>query len=138
MIDIKKYASIINLEYPYPSSHVKMSLEKRATQFLPFSALSGYSDEINEKDRIVYDKIELSDDKIMEINDKLRYLKDHLHDNIVVCITYFEHDSKKSGGVYLKLNDTIKKIDEVNSILYFKNNQNIRIDDILKIEYDIL
>ena len=115
-----------------------MNLEKRATQFLPFSALSGYSDEINEKDRIVYDKIELSDDKIMEINDKLRYLKDHLHDNIVVCITYFEHDSKKSGGVYLKLNDTIKKIDEVNSILYFKNNQNIRIDDILKIEYDIL
>ena len=138
MIDMKKYASIINLEYPYLSSHVKMSLEKRATQFLPFSALSGYSDEINEKDRIVYDKIELSDDKIMEINDKLRYLKDHLHDNIVVRITYFEHDSKKSGGTYLKLNDTIKKIDEVNSILYFKNNQNIRIDDILKIEYDIL
>ena len=61
-----------------------------------------------------------------------------MHDNIVVRITYFEHDSKKSGGTYLKLNDTIKKIDEVNSILYFKNNQNIRIDDILKIEYDIL
>ncbi len=42
-----KYNDIINLPHHISSKHTPMSLESRAAQFAPFSALTGYEDEIS-------------------------------------------------------------------------------------------
>lgn len=57
------YSDIINLEHPEPKNHVRMSKENRAGQFSPFSALSGYSEELKETRRLVDKFLELDEDK---------------------------------------------------------------------------
>ena len=47
----KKYLDIINLPHHVSKKHEKMSLELRAAQFAPFSALTGYKEIINETER---------------------------------------------------------------------------------------
>lgn len=39
-----EYDDIIDLPAPEPRNHPRMPMQKRAAQFAPFSALSGYSE----------------------------------------------------------------------------------------------
>ena len=43
-----KYEDIINLQHHESKKHPRMSLEERAAQFAPFSALTGYEDAVKE------------------------------------------------------------------------------------------
>lgn len=49
-------------------------------------------------------------------------------------ITYFEKDKTKSGGQYMEGVLSFKRIDGLNKVLYFKENIQIQIDDIVDIE----
>ncbi|WP_073091409.1 hypothetical protein [Selenomonas ruminantium] len=42
--DIKEFADIINMPRPEPKRHPRMPKEKRAAQFAPFAALTGYEE----------------------------------------------------------------------------------------------
>lgn len=53
------YDDIINMEHHVSTKHPRLSIEQRAAQFAPFSALAGYSDEVNETARLTDRKIEL-------------------------------------------------------------------------------
>ena len=46
-----KYDDIINLLHPTSKKHPRMSRQNRAAQFSPFSALTGYDEEIREMAR---------------------------------------------------------------------------------------
>ena len=53
------YADIINLPRPEPKNHPRMAMEKRAAQFAPFAALSGFQEhlrqaEMEQEARITY------------------------------------------------------------------------------------
>lgn len=50
-----EYDDIINLPHHVSPRHPRMSLQARAAQFAPFSALTGYSDEIEKSARRVED-----------------------------------------------------------------------------------
>ena len=67
-----KYDSIINLPHYEPKYHKRMSKMQRAAQFNPFSALTGYDDMVKEVSRLVNERIEISEDKKEEINNKNR------------------------------------------------------------------
>lgn len=41
---IEEYEKIINLPRPEPKCRPRMPMEKRAAQFAPFAALTGYED----------------------------------------------------------------------------------------------
>lgn len=45
---MEEYDDIINLEHPTSQHHPRMSMEQRATQFAPFSALTGYNDAVQQ------------------------------------------------------------------------------------------
>ena len=47
-MDQKSYDDIINLPHHISKKHPQMSLEKRAAQFAPFAALTGFEDVIND------------------------------------------------------------------------------------------
>ncbi len=56
---IEEFADIINLPRPEPRNHPRMAMEKRAAQFSPFAALTGYEDVVEQtakehEDRITY------------------------------------------------------------------------------------
>lgn len=113
------------------SKYPKMSMSDRAAQFAPFAALTGHKEAVIEQGRITQEKRLLSNEEKLEINEKIIEL---INLKSKCRITYFEKDKTKSGGKYLNRVLSFKRIDELNKVLYFKENIQIQIDDIVDIE----
>lgn len=113
------------------SKYPKMSMSDRAAQFAPFAALTGHKEAILEQQRTTQTKHILSNEEKLEINEKIIEL---INLKSKCRITYFEKDKTKSGGKYLNRVLSFKRIDELNKVLYFKENIQIQIDDIVDIE----
>lgn len=113
------------------SKYPKMSMSDRAAQFAPFAALTGHKEAILEQQRTTQTKRILSNEEKLEINEKIIEL---INLKSKCRITYFEKDKTKSGGQYLKMVLSFKRIDELNKTLFFKENIQIQIDDIVDIE----
>ena len=113
------------------SKYPKMSMSDRAAQFAPFAALTGHKEAVIEQGRITQEKRILSNEEKFEINEKIIEL---INLKSKCRITYFEKDKTKSGGKYLNRVLSFKRIDELNKVLYFKENIQIQIDDIVDIE----
>ena len=106
-----KYDDIIKLEHHVSKIHPRMSLEARSAQFAPFSAVTGYEDEVSEVARVTENQIEVTDEIRNDINKKLRYIKHNPSQQ--VSITFFVKDTKKQGGKYETTTGLVKKIDDI-------------------------
>ena len=131
---MSNYDDIIHMKRPV-SRREKMSIENRAAQFAPFSALSGYNEACREVERITDNKKLLSDGVVEVINEKLNYIKMNILDVGEVRVRYFLKDIKKKGGSYIEKSGYVKKVDANGEMLYFKDGTSIKFDDILEIEF---
>ena len=113
------------------SKYPKMSMSDRAAQFAPFAALTGHKEAVIEQGRITQEKRSLSNEEKLEINEKIVEM---VKLKSKCRIIYFEKDRTKSGGQYMESVLSFKRIDELNKVLYFKENIQIQIDDIVDIE----
>lgn len=113
------------------SKYPKMSMSDRAAQFAPFAALTGHKEAILEQQRITQTKRILSNEEKLEINEKIVEM---VKLKSKCRITYFEKDKTKSGGQYMESVLSFKRLDELNKTLFFKENIQIQIDDIVDIE----
>lgn len=127
---MSKYDDIINLPR-YEIKHKRMSIESRSAQFSPFSALTGYEDEVHEIGRLTDSRIELSDEQKENISYKLQ---DAIDNNREVIVTYFVKDLKKSGGKYLDKIGVIKKYDLIKKEIIFFDKISIPIMDVIDIK----
>ncbi|MBQ3511518.1 MAG: hypothetical protein IJA30_04405 [Bacilli bacterium] len=132
---MSKYDDIINMKRPQ-SKRDKMSIENRAAQFAPFSALSGYNDACREVERITDNKKILSDGVLDIINEKLNYIKRNISDIGIITVKYFVKDLKKNGGSYQEKSGYVKKIDVNDNAIYFKDGTIIKFNDILMIDIE--
>jgi len=103
----------------------KMSMDKRAAQFLPFQAVKGLDEALLAKEKIKVPKIELSDEMAEELDKKMHNIKKGL---ILTCV-YF------NKGEYLQVTGMVARFDEVARILQIVNTK-IKFDDILDIEFE--
>ena len=131
---MSEYDDIINLERPISKKRTPMSIESRAAQFAPFSALTGYSEAVKETARLTDNKKILSDGIKEVINEKINYIKNNLKSIGEVQITYFINDKKKSGGKYTTITGLVKKIDINNCLIYMVNGTIISFDNISNID----
>ncbi len=113
------------------SKYPKMSMSDRAAQFAPFAALTGHKEAILEQERITQTKRVLLNEEKLRINEKIIEL---MNLKSKCRITYFEKDKTKSGGQYMESVLSFKRIDELNKTLFFKENIQIQIEDIVDIE----
>lgn len=113
------------------SKYPKMSMLDRAAQFAPFAALTGHKEAILEQERITQTKRILLNEEKLRINEKIIEL---MNLKSKCRITYFEKDKTKSGGQYMESVLSFKRLDELNKTLFFKENVQIQIDDIVDIE----
>lgn len=113
------------------SKYPKMSMSDRAAQFAPFAALTGHKEAVIEQGRITQEKRILSNEEKLEINEKIVEM---VNLKSRCRITYFEKDKTKSGGKYIQDVLSFRRLDELNKVLYFKENIQIQIDDIADIE----
>ena len=130
------YERIVDLSRPL-SSRPKMSALDRAAQFSAFAALVGLDEQIVETARLVDSKIELSEDDIERLNQKLLLLMQKVSEDEeypevrVIC---FVPDERKDGGAYAVKNGTVKRIDDVFRKVLFTDGSEIGISDILDLE----
>lgn len=134
---MNKYDKIINLKHYDPKFHKRMSIENRSCQFAPFSALTGYDDDVKEAGRITEDERRLTEEDIDEINKALILIKSNIKDMPLVKITYFIKDNKKRGGKYNTLIARVKKIDEFKNFIVLDNNEKIFLKNIKEIILDL-
>ena len=100
----------------------KMSKENRAKQFMPFAALKGHLEALRKKEKIVVEKMELSDEYKEELDRKLR----QVHKNDMITVVYYHEEE------YLKLTGMVSRIDETARILKIVNTK-IDFDDLYEI-----
>lgn len=131
---MKDYSDIINLEHPEPKNHLRMSMENRAAQFSPFSALSGYAEELKEARRQVDREKDLNEDKKELMEYRLHEIRFHLKEHPMIKITYFIEDSKKKGGFYKTITGIIKNLDLNQKEIVLEDKTKISIDKISEIE----
>lgn len=129
------YDDIIHLDRPVSKRHRPMERAKRAAQFAPFAALTGYDDCISEASRFVDKPLELDEQALEELNQRL---SDTLSDpSSRVRFTIFRPDPLKEGGVTEERIGQIKKFDEYTGVVTLQSGlkiyaQHIRAIEILK------
>lgn len=129
-----KYDDIINLPHHISQKHPQMPIMDRAAQFSPFAALSGHGAAIIETARLTEEKIELDESMKIALSDRLQIILDRLKEYPEIAITYFQPDTKKDGGAYITVVNTVKKIDEYERIVVMTDGTAIPIDEIISID----
>jgi len=128
------YRDIINLPHHQSTKRPHMSQHDRAAQFAPFAALRGYDEEIAETARLTDERQELSSEDIALLNQRLHIIIDNIKSKPEIAITYFVPDDKKDGGAYVTKKVNVRRIDEVERLIYFTDNSRISIDDVFGID----
>lgn len=92
---------------------------------------------IKETGRLTDKRIELGESAIAELDVKLQLLVDMIAEHPEISVTYFQPDEKKAGGAYVTDAGAVKKIDDVERTIIFKDGKIIPISDVLEIECEL-
>lgn len=132
------YDDIINLPHHISRRHPQMPPENRAAQFAPFAALTGYEDAIGETGRLTEAEVELTEDEISVLNEKLTALEAVLREQprTEVQVTYFEPDLYKAGGEYRTITDTVRRIDHYRKCLVMESGDVIAMNRLKEIVWE--
>ncbi len=128
------YGDIINLPHPEPVGHPRMSMEKRAAQFSPFAALSGYEEAVLETERLTEERIVLDEAELEILDNRINEIMS-MEEPPEVKITYFIPDERKVGGRYETVMDRISKIDRYKGKIVMENGTIIPVKEVVSIEY---
>ncbi len=126
------YEDIIDLPYPYPSSHRKMPQSNRAAQFAPFAALNGFEEAIEQASQVLEKRKILDESQKEDINKQIIFLKNQPQNTIRVRICYFQKLSSNDEGQTLVYEDILSKVKD--NYLLFSLKNKIFFEDIYEIE----
>lgn len=131
------YEDIVNLPPHISKRHPQPSMMDRAARFAPFAAITGYEEMVLEEARVTEKRIDLDEGALALLNEKLNMIQEFLDEEPEVTITYFEPDKKKSGGAYVSVTGTVKRIDEYEHIVLMNDSKQIPIGEIYDIQSEL-
>ena len=131
------YDDLLHLPHPTSKTHPRMSRLDRAAQFSPFAALTGYDDAVKETARLTDRRVELGDDELAALDERLRLVLAWENDPPLVSVTWFQPDQRKEGGSYVTTQGRIRKVDELKRILVMEDGGKIPVDDIVEMDSEI-
>lgn len=88
-------------------------MDNRAKQFVPFAAVKGYEEALRAKEKIVVEKIELSEEKKAELDFKLHQIKK----NDIITVVYFYKDE------YIQIEGMVSRLDTDARVLKIVNTK---------------
>ena len=133
----RSYDDIIDLPHPTSAKHPRMPVADRAAQFSPFAALTGYEAAVQETARLTDERIELNEDELAALDEKLRTVLAWNGEAPLVSITYIQADDRKAGGSYNTAQGYIRKLDELRRVIVMQDGSKIPVDDVLEISSKI-
>ena len=128
----RNYEDIIDLPHHVSATRPHMSMSGRAAQFLPFAALTGYGEAIEEAARLTDRRIELSESEQAELSDKLARLNARLPAE--ASITHFVPDERKDGGRYVTETAVIRQIIPSAGHMLLEGGKTIDLDCVIDVE----
>ena len=128
------YEDIVNLPRPISKKHPQPTMSDRAARFAPFAAITDYEAMVLEEARETEERIVPDENALSLLNEKLNILQEFPDKISEIKVTYFVPDKKKSGGAYVTVKGSVKKIDAYKKILIMRDEKKIPIEDISKIE----
>ena len=131
------YGDIIHLPHYEPKRHKRMDLYKRAAQFAPFAALTGYGDSIDEAARYTDERMDLSEDENSRMDRLITILQAEMDKAPEICVTHFVPDENKTGGSYIVTEGRVKKIDPTDRSLVMYGGKKIRLEHIIDMSGEI-
>lgn len=130
----QRYEDIIALPRHRSLRHAPMPRIGRAAQFAPFAALTGYDAAVQETARLTQHQLEVDEEGLMLMDEKLHALLEIIRDQPQVTITFFEPDAKKAGGAYLSVTGRIRRVDEINRQIILTDRTVIDMDSVCEID----
>ena len=127
------YDDIIDLPRPVSKKHPPMPMMKRAAQFLPFAALTGFEGEIAEAARLTEPAPELGEDALVALDERLALLRQRLSDRPEITLTRFLPDEKKAGGRYETVTGRVRRLDEAGRTLILVDGTKIDLDSVVEL-----
>lgn len=103
----------------------KMDRAERAKQFLPFDALKGFRETLAQKERIVVERVELSEEYREELDRRMQQVLK----NDIITVVYF-HD-----GEYVQVTGMVSRLDVTSRIIKIVNTK-ISFEDIYEIRWE--
>lgn len=97
-------------------------MSDRARQFLPFDALKGFKEAIKEREKIKVDKIELSEEALVELEYKLKQVKKGM---IIKVVHYDNKEYIETFGMVSEFNETFNYLVIVKTKILFEDILNI-------------
>ena len=128
------YDDILHLSRPVSGRHARMSMVDRGAQFSPFAALVGYEQVLQESARLTQEETFLDESSKELLDRKLRFLADHPGRMEQVRFLCYRPDERKSGGSFLWLEGSVKKIDLYRRRVVLADGQEFAIEDIRSID----
>ena len=129
-----KYDDMIGLGHHVSRTHPPMARIKRAAQFAPFDALTGFGAAIHEAGRETEEKKELSEEEIDMIDARLAVVQQHIKEQPNIAVTYFLPDDKKAGGRYVTVSGNVKMLDGIGHRIIMADGTSIPMNDVRLIE----
>lgn len=128
----QNYDDILGLSRPVSRRHMPMPLSKRAAQFSPFAALTGYEEAVRESARITLPPPNLADDEQELLDRSLQQVM--AAPSPKAAITYFVADAYKDGGRYETRTAVIKRLDHAHQQLVLQDGTRIDLIHIVRIQ----
>ena len=128
------YGDILTCDYRGIQNHTPMSMDKRAAQFLPFSALTGFGEVIEEAAVRTEEAREMSMDGKEEINRRLNCLRRHEKERPDVTVTFFRQDALRPGGHTETVQGTLVRVDGIEQTITLKAFGALAMDRIIHLE----
>lgn len=130
------YSDIIHLPHHRSANHPHMTMHDRATQFAPFSALTGYDSIVQETARLTQSRPQPDAAELEQLNRKITSLLTHPDAKPVIKITCFIPDEKKSGGSYREETGVVEKVDLTGKWIIMESGNIYSADNICAIDGD--
>lgn len=131
------YEDIIHMPHHTSEKHPRMPMEKRAAQFNPFAALTGYDEAVGETGRVTEEFADLTEDRKLELNEKLMMLHGAMADQPFVTVSWFRPDEKKLGGAYVTTSGVLCRISDLDRTITV-DNLIIPVDRIMEIDSPVI
>ncbi len=103
-----------------------MDRGSRAKQFMPFDALKGFREAVAEKERILVDKRDLSEEKKEELEWKLKQIQKE----DIITVEYFQ------SGEYVQITGMVTRMEEAGKTLEI-DSEKIAFIDISDLKCDV-
>ena len=98
------------------------------------SVCTGHDAAIKETARLTDERVELSEEVLAQLNEKINIIRNNIGIEQNVSITYFIPDAKKAGGSYVTSSGTVKKVDEYEHTIIMTDQTVIPIEQISNIK----